>query len=285
MKQLRRAFTLIELLVVIAIIAILAAILVPVFMQAKLNAMQTMCLTHMKQLGTALQLYLQDHDELWCPGGSENKDPKWKYSTDQMWIGYDNHNGVYGGGEFDGQMWNPAINPIRPGMVDVYLKSNAVKKCPVQPKDWQLSVAYAFFNSLLDQDVPSSFFSKYPGAKDNEYSVSCEVICGDPYVPNNDRLPCGQNWYDMIGANDADIQDPANTLVLWEHYSWAALCDFMQPYDWTYPPPHNTDLLNHFHFLHRNGANTVWADMHAKRFVYGALHRSYFTVRKDVFPP
>lgn len=59
----RRAFTLIELLVVIAIIAILAAILFPVFARAREQARRTSCLSNMKQLGLALYMYAQDYDE------------------------------------------------------------------------------------------------------------------------------------------------------------------------------------------------------------------------------
>jgi len=54
---------LIELLVVIAIIAILAAILFPVFAQAREKARQSACLSNMKQVGTALMMYAQDYDE------------------------------------------------------------------------------------------------------------------------------------------------------------------------------------------------------------------------------
>ena len=61
--MLRRAFTLIELLVVIAIIAILAAILFPVFAQAKAAAKKTQDLSQMKQVGTAVQIYASDHDD------------------------------------------------------------------------------------------------------------------------------------------------------------------------------------------------------------------------------
>src|SRR5215470_5802018 len=59
----RRGFTLIELLVVIAIIAILAAILFPVFAQARESARMTSCLSNMKQMGLALRMYGQDYDE------------------------------------------------------------------------------------------------------------------------------------------------------------------------------------------------------------------------------
>ncbi|MGD9498584.1 MAG: prepilin-type N-terminal cleavage/methylation domain-containing protein [Armatimonadota bacterium] len=62
-QPIRRGFTLIELLVVIAIIAILAAILFPVFARAREKAQQSSCLSNVKQWSTAWQMYAQDYDE------------------------------------------------------------------------------------------------------------------------------------------------------------------------------------------------------------------------------
>jgi prepilin-type N-terminal cleavage/methylation domain-containing protein/prepilin-type processing-associated H-X9-DG protein len=85
MKLIRRsAFTLIELLVVIAIIAILAAILFPVFAQARERARAAACLSNMKQAGLAFAMYVQDYDETVPPqfplnppinGGTLNRTP------------------------------------------------------------------------------------------------------------------------------------------------------------------------------------------------------------------
>ncbi len=74
-RRFRTGFTLIELLVVIAIIAILAAILFPVFAQAREKARQVSCLSNFKQMGSAFLMYAQDYDETW-PGDSmpENGD-------------------------------------------------------------------------------------------------------------------------------------------------------------------------------------------------------------------
>lgn len=90
----RRGFTLIELLVVIAIIAILAAILFPVFAQAREKARQTSCLSNMKQLGLAMIMYTQDYDEAFV--GT----PLWQ------------------------------LNPSWPQRIEPYLKNIGVLRCP-----------------------------------------------------------------------------------------------------------------------------------------------------------
>jgi prepilin-type N-terminal cleavage/methylation domain-containing protein len=75
MRLRHQAFTLIELLVVIAIIAVLAAILFPVFAQARERARQTACLSNSKQLATALYMYAQDYDENIVPASLRLPDP------------------------------------------------------------------------------------------------------------------------------------------------------------------------------------------------------------------
>lgn len=103
-SRVRSAFTLIELLVVIAIIAILAAILFPVFAQAREAARTTACLNNSKQLGTAVLMYAQDYDETVIP---------WETVADNNPLGT------------QGQIDNAWVNLIQP-----YVKSKQVLFCP-----------------------------------------------------------------------------------------------------------------------------------------------------------
>jgi prepilin-type N-terminal cleavage/methylation domain-containing protein/prepilin-type processing-associated H-X9-DG protein len=93
----KRGFTLIELLVVIAIIAIIAAILFPVFSQAREKARQTQCLSNLRQIGTALGMYLQDNDETFPMGGypaTENGSPCF-YSFVYALMPYQKNNDIW----------------------------------------------------------------------------------------------------------------------------------------------------------------------------------------------
>ena len=105
----RNAFTLIELLVVIAIIAILAAILFPVFAQARDKARATACLSNGKQLGTAVMMYTQDYDE--------------QFYWQRDWGETDN----IGAGPWGNEYWTYVRWPSRHMP---YIKNEGVFKCP-----------------------------------------------------------------------------------------------------------------------------------------------------------
>jgi len=105
----RSGFTLIELLVVIAIIAILAAILFPVFAKVREKARQTACISNQKQLGLAMFQYVQDADEIF-PEGLVHNGPNV--------AGTPGSNG-------SGLGWAGAISP--------YIKAPAMLKCPDDP--------------------------------------------------------------------------------------------------------------------------------------------------------
>ena len=89
MEKTRRAFTLIELLVVIAIIAILAAILFPVFAKARSRAQAVTCASNLKQFGQAFLTYAADYDDRFpSPGGSDTYDTAWDHNSGKTLLKY-----------------------------------------------------------------------------------------------------------------------------------------------------------------------------------------------------
>ena len=125
----RSAFTLIELLVVIAIIAILAAILFPVFAQARAKARSAACLSNLKQLTLGFVMYSQDYDESF---------PQWKW--DQSY-----KNGSVNKNDAT-SLWCNAIFP--------YVKNNGVYKCPEDARNLS---ANSFFGGWFDMDTVIGF--------------------------------------------------------------------------------------------------------------------------------
>ncbi len=133
-------FTLIELLVVIAIIAILAAILFPVFAKAREKARQTACLSNMKQLSLGFVQYAQDYDETLPAAGA--------------------------GDAFGSPGWIPSPNgssitaPVAPGGIQAgaiypYVKSTAVYICPSDSKGTAKTLSYSM-NEYLGYPDKSS---------------------------------------------------------------------------------------------------------------------------------
>jgi prepilin-type N-terminal cleavage/methylation domain-containing protein/prepilin-type processing-associated H-X9-DG protein len=120
----RRGFTLIELLVVIAIIAILAAILFPVFARAREAARQSSCLSNTKQMGNAVMMYVQDYDEIypWM----------WQGGAGSPWV----HIPINQTASSNYQIWAEWIYP--------YVKNDAVFQCPSR-KYTQAQMPYTTF--------------------------------------------------------------------------------------------------------------------------------------------
>lgn len=109
----KRAFTLIELLVVIAIVAIIAAILFPVFARAKNQAKQTACLSNLHQVGKAMLMYMGDNDDFF-PYAVDASD---KYAN-EIWAG--------------SPEWQQRISemPLMNEALQPYVKSTELFKCP-----------------------------------------------------------------------------------------------------------------------------------------------------------
>src|SRR5205085_2805953 len=105
----RRGFTLIELLVVIAIIAILAAILFPVFARAREQARKSTCQSNMKNINLGNAMYVQDYDETFMP----------VIYTDYSWTGMDKTGKVF-------------TSPLEP-----YLKNKQINPCPSDTSVWK----------------------------------------------------------------------------------------------------------------------------------------------------
>jgi prepilin-type N-terminal cleavage/methylation domain-containing protein len=122
--RIRRGFTLIELLVVIAIIAILAAILFPVFARAREQARKITCVSNLKQLGTAVIMYAQDYDE-YLPNN-------WAGKKDTM-------------------LWNDLGGS---GLMDPYLKNRKIWFCPSDSpptyKNQTYDYSYCLYNNTDD---------------------------------------------------------------------------------------------------------------------------------------
>ena len=123
-RSCRTGFTLIELLVVIAIIAILAAILFPVFARARENARKITCISNLKQLGTAVLMYAQDYDE-YLPNNFAGKK--------------------------DTMLWNDLSGS---GLLDSYLKNKKVWFCPSDTpptyKNQTYDYSYCLYNNTAD---------------------------------------------------------------------------------------------------------------------------------------
>lgn len=180
-------FTLIELLVVIAIIAILAAILFPVFAQARESARRTSCLSNLKQLGTAFQMYQQDYD-----GHFHDANNPTPTRAEAAAHGFGPHNALSAYGQW-------------PWFYGPYVKSVAVFDCPSSPDgtenltgaNWGNDGNYGYNYDGLSRDVGN------PARLDAEIDRPAETFV---FFDSGDRaVSAGANtWEVLLGTLDLD---------------------------------------------------------------------------------
>jgi prepilin-type N-terminal cleavage/methylation domain-containing protein/prepilin-type processing-associated H-X9-DG protein len=243
----KRAFTLIELLVVIAIIAILAAILFPVFAQAREKARATSCLSNIKQANLGWQMYLQDYDEVMAPYKVRNTAPS----------------------GFAEQWW--------PKLIEPYIKNWQIYRCPSAPDVLSIwgSGPFAWWANQM----------RWPNIGYNYLGLSTWWDCVDTIGVSlasvarpastvsfaDSALQLGQRPSNS-DRGYATVQAPAQYAAI---FPAPHTCTYWNGvnggWDWTLPGPEP----NHIGWTldrHTKVMNIGWVDGHAKAMKVGAMY-------------
>jgi len=192
----KRAFTLIELLVVIAIIAILAAILFPVFAQAKEAAKKTQCLSNTNQLGKGVQLYATDYDDHVCPWWECTVDPISGANCVPPWTGND---------KLPVRIWTGRLQP--------YVKAGADPKTgggAYPPAGPFACPAWTLTNLAKGEDQADCDGNGTPGSFSNSGYNSWITINGKPALFSHYSLAFDMCSPAEAAANDAQCHTATN---------------------------------------------------------------------------
>ncbi len=245
----KSAFTLIELLVVIAIIAILAAILFPVFAQAREKARGISCLSNSKQTSLASMMYSQDYDEMFVVNIAPNSDASGLYDD---------------GGKYDNYWW--------PKLLEPYFKSWGMLKCPDggDPQGVFGSGSKAWWYNQMRRSYMGYNYSYLSPWRDDDSSLVCVSGHSEPVSLSAVAQPSStlefvdstfdwdissgrREWgYSDVNAPDSAKWYPdAHTCVWTPSWDWRA--GEKMPYELGNAAPRHTD-----------GLNVAWCDGHVK---------------------
>jgi prepilin-type N-terminal cleavage/methylation domain-containing protein/prepilin-type processing-associated H-X9-DG protein len=239
-KNARRGFTLIELLVVIAIIAILAAMLLPALAKAKEKANRTACLNNTKQWGLALNMYLDDNNQIFPDFSIANSTPGARSGYDQDNILWTDLAGFAAGG-YGNSAWFNALPP--------YVSQKALWQYADNPTNFVTG------RSILN--CPSANF--LPGEVDpltrvafsygiNFKGTNGATPAGSPFKATAVRHPSAFVFFSDVRANSGETP----------FYGANPLNDLGAP----------RGSLNHLSSRHAAGANLTFLDGHAAFYKY-----------------
>jgi prepilin-type N-terminal cleavage/methylation domain-containing protein/prepilin-type processing-associated H-X9-DG protein len=253
-----RGFTLIELLVVIAVIAILAAILFPVFAQAREKARAATCISNLKQMGLAITMYAQDYDETIVPWAVqfevEPASVEGSVWPDLLQPYIKNGGGLTARGVFVCPSWSlgkfrqgsDALDCNGPGVFDPYLPPE-----------------YTFAYYAIPRPMPVMYGD---GTRENPF---VQLPGSGPYLDENWELQ-------YTTTSIAAIQRPAETQLVADGLTWYS--------NYTWVMTQSCEGME----IHPGGGNFLFADGHAKKIngnprnhlsqtASGAWYMTYFT--------
>jgi prepilin-type N-terminal cleavage/methylation domain-containing protein/prepilin-type processing-associated H-X9-DG protein len=195
----RKGFTLIELLVVIAIIAILAAILFPVFAKAREKARQSSCLANVKQLDLGMQMYAADYDQTYpmiqSTAGSSSAESMCFHTWAVSIFPYLSNKNIYQCPSYS----SSATSATTPGADVVSINGG-------------LSNTIGFYENIgygYTQDFSGTTF-KSDGTDRLDYNMN--MWMGEAsFIVGNEINTCGYS-----GVNETGVIDPANKFLLWD---------------------------------------------------------------------